>query len=71
VNYVRKNRPVTYFSTGYSRDYHQQTDEPQYVDYDKSARLGRFLHDVMVAIANRPDRLRIDGPDPNYPSCGR
>jgi hypothetical protein len=69
VNYVRMNRPVTYFSTGYSRDYHQQTDEPQYIDYDHSARLARFLHDVMTAIANRKDPPKIDGPDPNYPAC--
>jgi hypothetical protein len=70
VNYVRKNVPVTYFSTGYSPDYHQATDEPQYVDYDHSARIGRFLYDVMWALAVRKDRPAIGGPDPRYPSCG-
>ncbi|MFZ9988382.1 MAG: M28 family peptidase, partial [Candidatus Nanopelagicales bacterium] len=30
VSYIRKNVPTTYFSLGYSRDYHQPTDEPQY-----------------------------------------
>lgn len=69
VNYVRKNIPVTYFSTGYSPDYHQLTDEPQYIDYDKSQRLGRFIHAVMTAIANRKDRPAIAGPDPAYPTC--
>ena len=38
VNYVVNNVPVTYFSHGYSLDYHQATDEPQYVDYEHSAR---------------------------------
>lgn len=71
VNYVAKNIPVTYFSTGYSQDYHQLTDEPQYIEYDHSARLARFIHDVMMAIAQRPDRPAIAGPDPSYPSCGR
>ena len=61
--------PVTYFSLGYARDYHQPTDEPQYIDYDHAARLGRFIHDVMTAIANRKDRPLVDGPDPSYPSC--
>jgi hypothetical protein len=70
VNYVRKNVPVTYFSTGYAPDYHQQTDEPQYIEYDHAARLGRFLHDVMFAIANRKDKPAIAGADPRYPSCG-
>jgi hypothetical protein len=69
VNYVRKNIPVTYFSTGYSVDYHMVTDEPQYVDYDHSARLGRFIHAVMTAIADRKHRPAIAGPDPAYPKC--
>jgi hypothetical protein len=69
VNYVRKNIPVTYFSTGYSADYHQVTDEPQYIDFDHSARLGRFIHSIMLAIATRKDRPAIAGADPNYPTC--
>ncbi len=69
VSYVRYDIPVTYFSFGYSIDYHQPTDEPQYVDYDHSAKLGRFLHDVMTAIANRRDRPAIAGADTTYPSC--
>jgi hypothetical protein len=69
VNYVRKNIPVTYFSTGYAPDYHIATDEPQYVDYDHSARIGRFIHDIMWALAVRKDRPAIAGPDPRYPSC--
>ncbi|HEV8446562.1 MAG TPA: M28 family peptidase [Gemmatimonadaceae bacterium] len=69
VNYVNKNVPVTYFSTGYSIDYHEPTDEPRYIDYDHMARLARFMHAVMSAIANRKDRLVISGPDPSYPAC--
>ncbi|MES2525171.1 MAG: M28 family peptidase [Gemmatimonadota bacterium] len=71
VNYVNKEIPVTYFSTGYSQDYHQATDEPQYIDYEHSARVGRFVHDVMLAVANRKDKPAIAGQDPSYPSCGR
>jgi Zn-dependent M28 family amino/carboxypeptidase len=59
VNYFRQTIPVTYFSTGYSADYHQATDEPQYVDYEHSARVGRFVHDIMRTIAERPTRLRV------------
>ncbi|MEO7521895.1 MAG: M28 family peptidase [Gemmatimonas sp.] len=69
VNYVNKNVPVTYFSTGYAQDYHQLTDEPQYIDYEHAARVGRFVHDIMMAIAMRKDRPAIAGPDPTYPSC--
>ena len=69
VNYVRMNVPVTYFSTGYSIDYHEVTDEPRYIDYDHMARLARFMHAVMFAIANRKDRPAISGPDASYPAC--
>jgi hypothetical protein len=71
VNYVTKDVPVTYFSTGYAQDYHQLTDEPQYIEYDHMARVARFIHDVMLAIADRPDRLAITGPDQPYPRCLR
>ena len=69
VNYVRKNVPVVYISLGYTQDYHQVTDEPQYIDYEHSARLGRFIYDVMWAIAVRKDRPAIVGHDPAYPTC--
>jgi hypothetical protein len=71
VNYVRKDIPVVYMSLGYAVDYHQQSDEPQYIDYDHSARLGNFIHQVMTAVANRPNRPAIAGADPTMPTCGR
>jgi Zn-dependent M28 family amino/carboxypeptidase len=71
VSYVRKDVPVTYFSLGYALDYHQASDEPQYIDYEHAARVGRFIHDVMWAISERRDRLAIAGPDPAFPACNR
>ena len=73
VSYFAKNIPVTYFSTGYAIDYHQPTDEPQYIDYDHGARIGRFVHDIAEAIANRPTRLAVLPPDQRDMSakCGR
>jgi Zn-dependent M28 family amino/carboxypeptidase len=69
VNYVKHDVPVTYFSLGYAEDYHQPTDEPQYIDYEHAARLGRFVHDIAWAIAMRKDRPTISGADPSYPVC--
>ena len=46
-------------STGYSRYYHQATDEPQYINYDLTARAARFVHDVAQAAANRTERLAV------------
>lgn len=69
VNYVFHDVPVTYFSLGYALDYHQPTDEPQYIQYDHTARLGRFIHDVMMAIATRKDKPVISGADTAFPAC--
>jgi Zn-dependent M28 family amino/carboxypeptidase len=59
VSYFNKQIPVTYFSLGYSIDYHMPTDEPQYVDYEHGARVGRFVHEISRTIANRPERLQL------------
>ena len=69
VNYVLHDIPVTYFSHGYSLDYHMPTDEPQYVDYEHAARSSRFIHDIMMAVATRASRPVISGNDPAYPRC--
>jgi hypothetical protein len=69
VNYVLHNVPVVYVSTGYALDYHQLTDEPQYADYDHMARVGNFVHDVALAVADRSKRPVITGDDPAYPRC--
>ncbi len=60
--YARYGIPITYFSLGYHTDYHQVTDEPQYIDYDHMQRTATFVHDIADAVANRPQRLVVDGP---------
>jgi Peptidase family M28 len=69
VSYVMKDIPVTYFSLGYAQDYHQLTDEPQYIEYEHTARVARFIHDIMMAVAMRRDKPAIAGPDLAYPQC--
>jgi hypothetical protein len=67
--YARFGIPITYFSLGYHPHYHMVTDEPQYIDYDHSARVASFLRDIATEVANRPARLVVNGPrqDPNAP----
>ena len=68
-NYARYGIPVTFFTTGGHSDYHQLTDEPQYIEYDKLARVSRFIAAVAETIANRDARLVVDKPvlGPNAP----
>ena len=50
-------------------DYHQVTDEPQYIDYDALARVATFVKDGVLALATRADRPKLDKPrqDPRTP----
>lgn len=63
--YARYGVPVTFFHTGLHHDYHQVTDEPQYIDYEKMARIATLIHDVTVELGNRAERPKLDGPKPN------
>jgi hypothetical protein len=66
-HYARWGIPVAFIWTGLHGDYHQMTDEPQYIDYPHMARITRFVHDVAVGLANRATRPVVDQPklDPN------
>ncbi len=63
--YARHGIPVTFFHTGLHLDYHQVTDEPQYIEYDKMAEVARFIHDVALELGNRATRPTLDGPKPD------
>ena len=66
-NYARLGIPVVFFTTGLHGDYHQVTDEPQYIDYPHMARVGQLVHDIAVKVGNMDHRPVVDQakPDPN------
>ncbi len=63
--YAKYAIPVTFFSTGGHRDYHQLTDEPQYIDYQKLFRVTRFINGLLVEVANADRAPRVDQPRPD------
>lgn len=65
ANYARYGIPVAFFSTGQHSDYHQVSDEPQFIDYDHYASVVRFVYDVARTVANRDARLVVDKPKPD------
>lgn len=50
--YLAKGIPIAFFFTDLHPDYHQATDEPQYIDYEHLAKVTRFIKDVAVKVAN-------------------
>jgi hypothetical protein len=65
ANYARYGIPVVFFTTGVHQDYHQITDEPQFVNYNKLARIDTFIANVALAVANDDHRLVVDKPKPD------
>jgi hypothetical protein len=68
-SYARYGIPAVALSRGEHMDYHQVTDEPQYIDYDALFRVASFVRDAALELATRPDRPRLDKPkqDPRAP----
>jgi hypothetical protein len=69
-SYARFGIPAVALSRGEHADYHQVTDEPQYIDYHAIARVAGLVRDFALAVANLDHRPPVDGPrqaDPHAP----
>ena len=64
--YARYGIPIVFMTTGGHSDYHQVTDEPQYIDYGHMAEVARFVRDAALTVANLDHRVVVDHakPDP-------
>ena len=63
--YARYGIPITFFTTGLHSDYHQVTDEPEYIDYEHMARVASLVEDVAVRVADLDHRVVVDHPRPD------
>lgn len=63
--YARYGIPITFFTTGGHSDYHQVTDEPEYIDYPHMARVANLVEDVALHVANLDHRIAVDQPKPD------
>jgi len=63
--YARYGIPIVFFTTGGHADYHQVTDEPQYIDYGRMTQISRLVHGAAVAVANLDHRVVVDKPKPD------
>jgi hypothetical protein len=64
--YARYGIPVVFFTTGGHSDYHQVTDEPQYINYEHMTRVVNLVDDITMHVANLDHRPLVDQakPDP-------
>ncbi len=64
-SYARYGIPSLAMSRGEHLDYHQVTDEPQYIDYPDLARVTRMVYSAANVLANMAHRPRLDVPKPD------
>lgn len=62
-NYAQQGVPIAFFFTGLHGDYHQVSDEPQFIDYPHYARIANYIQDLVVEVGNGP-RPRMNGSKP-------
>jgi hypothetical protein len=63
--YARYGIPVVFMTTGGHADYHQVTDEVEFIDFRKLSKVTRFAHDLTRALGDLPERPMVDKPRPN------
>jgi hypothetical protein len=63
--YARYGIPIVFFTTGGHADYHQVTDEPQYIDYRRMAQVATLIHASATNVANLDHRVTVDKAKPN------
>jgi hypothetical protein len=69
-SYARYGIPSINFSRGDHPDYHEVTDEPQYIDYEALARVTTFVRDLALELANLDHRVVIDKQKQKDPHAG-
>ncbi|MES2305882.1 MAG: M28 family peptidase [Gemmatimonadota bacterium] len=63
--YARYGIPIVFATTGGHADYHQVTDEPQYIQYAHMAKVDQLIFDAAVKVANLDHRVVVDKPKPD------
>jgi hypothetical protein len=58
--YAKFGIPIAFFFTGLHIDYHQVTDEPQYIDYAHMNRIANYLYDLVMELGTNPKRPVVD-----------
>ena len=66
IMYARAGVPIAFFFTGLHGDYHQLSDEPEFIDYPHYSKITNYLKELTVEVGNGP-RPRMNGTKPSRP----
>ena len=63
---ARAGVPIAFFFTGLHGDYHQSSDEPEFIDYPHFAKITSYVAQLVEEVGNGP-RPRMNGSRPAKP----
>lgn len=66
-NFAKHGIPAIFFFNGTHDDYHQISDTVEKINFPKMQKIGRLIFHLAWDLANRPDRIVVDG----LPDSGR
>jgi len=69
-NYARYGIPIIFFTTGGHADYHQNTDEAQYIQYRHMAGVDQLVLAIAREVADLDHRVVVDKAKPANPFAG-
>jgi hypothetical protein len=65
AEYARFGIPIVFITTGGHLDYHQVTDEPQYIDYGRMEQVAKLVFESVLRVAGLDHRIVVDKPKPD------
>ena len=61
-NFVKKDIPILFFTTGLHTDYHKAGDIVTKIDFEKMELITKMVYEIGYTISNRKTRLVVDNP---------
>jgi hypothetical protein len=60
-NFAKKGIPAIFYFNGVHADYHRTTDTVDKINFEKMEKVGRLIFHTSWELANREDRINVDG----------
>jgi len=61
-NFVKKDIPILFFTTGLHTDYHKPGDVVEKIDFEKMELITKLIYQIGYSVSNRKTRLVVDNP---------
>jgi hypothetical protein len=61
-NFVKKDIPILFFTTGLHSDYHKPGDVVEKIDFNKMELITKMVYEIGYTVSNRRTRLVVDNP---------